>query len=205
MSTLKTIQWVSCLALAALAASCSGQAGSPIQENLDAQQQSAAGPYYDIEQDYMVLPGTPDMVVEPQGRTASYTPGLPAMVGGGVSMPSPLQYGWKAGLVTDMGSQVHLLSTPSSPLSWNAYAFKEMAPGALQQVVLKGFGVGLAVFAYDWNTTSWTFKGIHNLSAAAATPIPITPGEAPNGVTFMIMLQTAPAETFITGLETHVF
>jgi hypothetical protein len=140
-------------------------------------------------------------------KDASYIPGLPCMIGPGFTIHSPFEYGWRSGMVVDSGppDQVWLLSNPGGPIAWNAYAFKEMDAGSLQLVTLRGYGKSLAIYMYDWNTPGWDFMGVHDLAVASPANIPVSPQHAPNGVTFMVLVQLAPAETILTGVETDVF
>jgi hypothetical protein len=227
MSTLKITQWVSCLALVSLLASCSGMAGSPIQGDLDAAPSDGPMPqtqdgdkevdfrpaFFDVftADDFAGLSGNiptqlGNLSAE-DAKSASYTPGLACPIGGGVSFPSVLNYGWRNGVVTEgaLMPNVHMISAAGTPISWIAYAYKEMAAGFLQKIKIEGSGKKLAVFMYNWNVPSWGYFGTYDLTAATPANIAVTPPYAPNGVTFVVLVQLPTAETTITRIQTDVF
>jgi len=206
MSTQRKLQWVSCLALVSLVASCSGMAGSPIQGNLNADDQSAL-----VATDGQLPGGLPaDIAVDEGDKGVSYTPGLPCVLAAGTTFPMVTNYGWMGGYVTEgalaPNVTLHGYSVAGAPAySWIAYRFDEMVAGRLQNIRLSGYGKKLSAYLYNWNTPGWTLMGTYNLSAATPANIPVNMPYAPNGSTYLILIQAPQAETTITQVKTDVF
>jgi hypothetical protein len=206
MSTQSKLQWVSCLALLILTASCSGMAGSPIQGDLNANEQSVP-----VADDGALPGGLPaEIAIEEGDKGVAYTPGLPCMIGAGVMTPSVVNYGWMGGYVTEAALApavtLHGYSVTGAPgYSWIAYRFDEMVAGRLQNIKLQGSGKKLSAYLYNWNTPGWTLMGTYNLSAATPANIPVNMPYAPNGSTYLILVQAPQAQTTITQVQTDVF
>lgn len=225
MSAQSKLQWVSCLALALLAASCSGMAGSPIQEdNLDAaagdgpmpqasdeREADSIGSFFDIftlEDGKGFSGGMPAPLgsLSQANKSASYTPGLPCVIPIGFSMPNIFEYGWMGGAVSESAAGVQLTAAPGTPpIAYTIYAFKEMDFGRLQTVIVHGSGKSLAVVMFNWNTFTWEYFGTHDLSMATPAVIPVDDRHAPNGVTYFALIQLSPGQTLVDGIDTDVF
>lgn len=224
MSTQSKLQWVSCLALALLAASCSGMAGSPIQEdNLDAAASDGPMPQDSAEKAADFRPAFFDVFTEDSNlsgniptqlgnlsagdKSVSYTPGATCAIGAGVMTPSVLNYGWMGGVVTEGAAApyVKLTSNVGTPLAWVIYGYKELVAGRLQKITVAGSGKQCAFVMYNWNTATWDYLGTYDLTLALPVTFVVNPPHAPNGLTYFAAIQLSPNETTINRIKTEVF
>jgi hypothetical protein len=198
--------WVSCLALAGLLASCSGNAGSPIQDNLDADYVSENPPSYDSSE----LPaGLPDPLAEAAAdgeHAVSFTPGAACLLGAGITFPSVLNYGWMGGLVTEGAAPdwVKLTHNAGAATPWIGYAYKEMVLGRLQNLKITGAGKGLSIYVYNFRTATWNYFGLHDLSLGPVN-LPLAIEYAPNGMTYVILMEPGIGGSRIDKIQASVF
>jgi hypothetical protein len=202
MNSIKIGLWVSCLALMGLIASCGGQnIGSPIQDNPDAPAYDGA----DNEQIGPLVEFAPPADEDGGDKGASYTPGLPAVIGAGLSFPSVLQYGWKGGLVTEGAApdwvKLTMAAAGAKP-GWNIYGFQEGVAGRLQNIKVVGSGTGMKIELWNWRTGTWNSFGVYNLGVAN---IPVKVEYAPNGMSYMRLSQTVVGTTRVDKIQTNVF
>ncbi len=209
--------WVSCLALMALIASCgSSNIGSPIQDDLDA----PAGPQLgEPPLDPSLLPaeGTKgdavEIIEEPviveEGKSASYTPGLPVWIPAGISVMNPQAYGWKGGNVKDLAGApfVQLINAPGivpQPEAWVRYDIRENVAGRLQTIMIMGTGTKLRVNLYKWNSAAWQNFGLYDLNNG---PVMIqVPAEyVQNGHVYLKLREPYIGTSQINSIEVNVF
>jgi hypothetical protein len=225
MNAYRNLLWVSSLALLVFSASCgTSNVGSPIPENEDAyvqdnspnQEELAAddgqgdgqgdGSFFDV----FVLEEEDDASEDPEAvdegdKGASYTPGAPLILAAGITNPSILGYGWKGGAVTEGAAPdwIKLTTTVKGKPAWIGYQMKELVIGRLKNIKIIGAGSGMQVYMYNWRTATWNSFGIYNLSAGIAN-IPVAVEYAPNGVSFLMLVEPAIGGTRIDKIETTV-
>ncbi|MCC7477204.1 hypothetical protein IT575_01995 [bacterium] len=215
MNSFNTGLRVSCLALLALLASCSGQnIGSPIQDKLDAVpavEDHEASRKGNVEFEWKVEKGESmeaDLGLEASDgrRSVSFTPGLPVPLAAGAGFPNILGYGWKGGMVTEGAapSWVKLTTTDKRKPAWIRYHMQEAVAGRLLNLRIHGAGSGMQVHMYNWSTGTWNSFGMHNLSAGPAN-IPVAIQYAPNGMTYLRLSEPVVGSTRIDKIESWVF
>ncbi|MCC7477205.1 hypothetical protein IT575_02000 [bacterium] len=211
--------WVSCLALLVLTASCGGaNIGSPIQDDLNAgseQPQLGEPPF-----DPALLPAEgetkgeaveiiEEAVIIEEGKSASYTPGLPVWIPNGISLMNPQAYGWKGGNVKDIAGApfVKLINAPGivpQPEAWVRYDIRENQPGRLQTIMIMGTGTKLRVNLYKWNSAAWQNFGLYDLNNG---PVMIqVPAEyVQNGHVYLKLREPYLGTSQINSIEVNVF
>jgi hypothetical protein len=185
---------IALLAFCAIFASCGGASSTDI---LDDQEASS----FDL-----AAPPVIEMLPEDGERAASFTPGLPCVIGAGFTWPNVLNYGWKGGNVTEgaFPNWVKLNTFAGKPPSWIIYNYKEAVVGRLQNIRIFGASSWMRVEMYNWRTGLWVNFGAYNLTAGPAN-IPVGIEYAPNGSTWVRLTEIVPGSVRIDNIRTAVF
>lgn len=139
-------------------------------------------------------------------RGVSYTPGAPCVIGAGIAWQNVLNYGWFGGGVTEgFGPNwVKLSPAVGANNAWIEYHFQEGVIGRLQALRFVGSGNNLNIYMYNFNTATWTNFGAFNLGGG---PVNLGVGlpYAPNGVTYVRLVQQPGSASQVDRIRTNVF
>jgi hypothetical protein len=141
----------------------------------------------------------------PEARSASYTPGLPCIIGAGMTNPNVLKYGWKWWDVSESSFPRYVqLVNPGNAVPRIQYQFQESQFGRLQSVAFDGSGSGVVLSIYNYSTGTWNKFGPWDF-ANGAIGTDVLAAHCQQGKSLVRLILPAAGTVRITSCTTIVY